>query len=305
MPHPRRPLRPRRPPTAPDAADSGQDRHRQEDPDTLRAPRGPGHVPDHRQQTAATRRSRAAGVRPGAARADVRTVHGASAPRSGPPTVRRDQLAAAGSAPDIPRHLPAARQRYDGDRHQPRERGPRPGHRHDRSAARPGLPGGGERPRARSLLRRSRGRRAAISVARRPSGQPGGRWTGPRVTCHAEQPLRVRLSGNPARRVAAVRAPISEPPRPCQRAPDAAVPRAFRGKGRRDSRPRPTARAAPLRNVEGLLPSPWIRHPVDTPAREELLYDIKGGGLRPPPAPAAGGRKRPSSPGATPMSLRP
>ena len=118
---------------------------------------------------------RAAGLRPGAARPEVRPIDVAYATRSGPPTVRRDQLAAAGSAPDIPRHLPAARQRYEGDRHQPRERGPRPGHRHDRSAARPGLPGGGERPRARSLLRRSRGRRAAISVARRPSGQPGGR----------------------------------------------------------------------------------------------------------------------------------
>ena len=30
--------------------------------------------------------------------------------------------------------------------------------------------------------------------------------------------------------------------------------------------------------------------------REDLLYDIKGGSLRSPPAPAAGGRKRPSSP---------
>ena len=28
----------------------------------------------------------------------------------------------------------------------------------------------------------------------------------------------------------------------------------------------------------------------------EIFYDIRGGGLRPPPAPAAGGRKRPSSP---------
>src|SRR4051794_18618931 len=32
------------------------------------------------------------------------------------------------------------------------------------------------------------------------------------------------------------------------------------------------------------------------PFGEHLLYDIKGGSLRSPPAPAAGGRKRPSSP---------
>src|SRR5688500_127905 len=30
-------------------------------------------------------------------------------------------------------------------------------------------------------------------------------------------------------------------------------------------------------------------------ARENFLYDFKGGSLRSPPAPAAGGRKRPSS----------
>ena len=48
--------------------------------------------------------------------------------------------------------------------------------------------------------------------------------------------------------------------------------------------------------------SPHLRGaPSDTGSeqpREDLLYEFKGGGLRPPPAPAAGGRKRPSSPGA-------
>ena len=176
--------------TPPIAADSsGQDRHRQDDTNAVRVAGRPGHVPDHRQKPRRRAGQRAAGVRPGAARAEVRAVHGAYASRSGPPTVRRDQLAAAGSAPDIPRHLPAAHQRYEGQRHQPRERGPRPGHRHDRSAARPGLPGGGERPRARSLLRRSRGRRAAISVARRPSGQLGDAGPAPALRVTRSSPF--------------------------------------------------------------------------------------------------------------------
>ena len=38
--------------------------------------------------------------------------------------------------------------------------------------------------------------------------------------------------------------------------------------------------------------------------REELLYDIKGGSLRSPPAPAAGGRKRPSSRAPNPVDRR-
>jgi hypothetical protein len=41
------------------------------------------------------------------------------------------------------------------------------------------------------------------------------------------------------------------------------------------------------------------RQPMSTrqpQCRDDFLYDIKGGGLRPPPAPATGGRKRPSSP---------
>jgi hypothetical protein len=41
---------------------------------------------------------------------------------------------------------------------------------------------------------------------------------------------------------------------------------------------------------------PETGHPIDASLGEDLLYMVKGGGLRPPPAPAAGGRKRPSSP---------
>ncbi len=79
------------PPTptpTPTAGGSGQDRHRQEHPDTLCAAGRPDHVSDRRQKPRGRAGACSAGVRPGAARADVRTVHGAAAPRCGPPTVR-------------------------------------------------------------------------------------------------------------------------------------------------------------------------------------------------------------------------
>ena len=95
----------------------------------------------------------------------------------------------------------------------------------------------------------------------------------------------MRLSGNPARRVAAVRAPISEPPRPCQRAPDAAVPRAFPAKadetpvrGRRHAPRRCETskdcslrlKGAPRRRPEGGLPDRRVKHHVRHRRRHHL-----------------------------------
>jgi hypothetical protein len=79
------------------------------------------------------------------------------------------------------------------------------------------------------------------------------------------------------------------PPRSCP----------LRAHGR--SRRCPSARLRPA-GVKHQLRLTAQRHPtkdkVPRSVREDLVYDFKGGSLRWPPAPAAGGRKRPSSPGA-------
>ena len=143
-----------------------------------RAPRAPGtwSRSGSRSSIAATPRSAGCGPATGRRAPALRPIDAASAARIWAPTVPHDSHAAAGPAPDIPCHLPAAHQRHSGDRHQRRERGdaqrhrqparPRPGPDHDRGATRRGSGlrgGGGARPRARGLLNSYRATSACTS----------------------------------------------------------------------------------------------------------------------------------------------
>ena len=93
-------------------------RRRQDDTNAVRATGRPDHLPDHRQKPWPRAAARRAGVRPGAAGAEVRGGFDTTASRWAPSAMPHPPSAAARSAEDVPRHLRGAHERHCGYRHE-------------------------------------------------------------------------------------------------------------------------------------------------------------------------------------------